>query len=99
MIIEFSDEPQTTTPKVFLNSSGWEAWGGKPAAALTADELSELWDFCRREGSRQGWNDAVANRVRENSSPFHPTLLDGVPLAKWGDAYREGVEEHRFTMR
>lgn len=97
MIIEFSDEPQTTTPKVFSNSTGWESWGGKTAADLSPQAFSDLLDFCRDEGSRRGWNDAVANRVNRNDSPFHSELLNGVPYSEWVSAYSAGVEEQRLS--
>jgi len=100
MIIEFSDEPQTTTPKVFFNSSGWEVWGGKPAAALTDDEISALLNFCRREGSRQGFNDANRGTLGLNQDgPFDLALLDGLPAAEWRSHYWAGVVEQRSQIQ
>lgn len=100
MIIEQSDKPQTITPKVFFNSSGWEVWGGKPAAGLTADELSALWNFCRDEGSRQGWNDAARGALGlDQDGPFDLALLDGVPAAQWRSHYWAGVAEQRCHLQ
>lgn len=97
MIIEYADDPETTTPGVFLNSTGWQDWGGKAAMDLSGKELAELLDFCRYEGTRRGWNDAVANRCRSESAPFHPDLLNGVPYAEWNEAYTAGAEEQRLS--
>lgn len=64
---------------------------------LSPKELAELLDFCRNEGARRGWNDAVANRRTGDSAPFHPALLNGEPYAEWNEAYYVGAEQHAMV--
>lgn len=74
-------------------------WGGRLASKLTGLEVVAILEFCRSEGSRQGYNDAHSDRIDSGlKGPFHPELLGGFPAQVWEASYFEGITEFRDSQ-
>jgi hypothetical protein len=97
--VEQRDNPKKHTPSIYSEAFGYMSWGGRRAKELNAKDVVMLLEFCKEEGSRQGWNDEALHckpkRKRENErGPFHPKLLGGFPFEEWKRSYLRGVDEY-----
>lgn len=94
LLIFYSDNP-SVLPSVSSNAFGEESWSGLHVEQLSTEQVNQVLRYCRSEGYRQGWNDAVGKRIGSSrEGAFHPELLDGQPYKVWQASYDEGVEEH-----
>lgn len=92
-------DPTQWTPMYTTNTTGASPWSGKHVSELTAVDLVAILDFCRSEGGRTGWNDALNGRSDpERSSPFHAQLLGGYPYREWIEHYLCGAEDQQEQM-
>lgn len=92
-----AENPNEVLPTVSFNASGQTAWSGKHVADLTGLDVIAILVFCRNEGYRRGWNDAIYNRdssgEASSDGPFPCALLGGFPSDEWQYSYQRGVEE------
>jgi len=88
--VEYADDPEQTTPRVFSNACGYQRWGGIHESLLSAFDLVDILNYCRDEGFRQGWNNALNRRCDGDRGPFDQRLLGGFPAAEWRRYYRFG---------
>lgn len=95
-IVQQSNDPTEYVPSIFFNHCGFMAWSGRHVSELTGMEVVSILEFCQREGSRQGWNDSLYDRVGEREAgPFHQDLLGGFPAQEWARSYRTGVQQQQ----
>ncbi|MGY2172113.1 hypothetical protein [Pseudomonas gingeri] len=92
-IITQHQNPAEYAPSIFFNNSGHMPWSGRHASTFSGLELVELFEFCEKEGHRQGINDANQNRIGEREeAPFHQEFMGGYPKQLWEQAYWIGVD-------
>ncbi len=92
-LIFYSNDP-AVLPRVSSNACGAESWSGLRVDQLSEEQIEQLFRYCRTEGYRQGWNDAVGRRMGDSrKGPFHPELLGGKPSKLWQESYDDGTEE------
>lgn len=73
-------------------------WAYKALEQLTEEDVQAIAEFCRQEGWEAGWDDAIADTVREDArNPFHQQYLDGAAHELWRLNYRRGVREARAS--
>lgn len=88
-------DPRKWTPDYSTNAGWSAAWGGKHVSQLTALDLVALFEFCGKEASRVGWNDAASSNTDvDASNPFHAELLGGYPYREWASHYVQGIRDH-----
>lgn len=95
--LSISDSDPHVTPRVSTNATGSFAWGGKHEEALSIAEVQAILSFCRDEGYRQGWNEAVRDRVAGEglcANLFQPSLLGGLPHAVFERSFQRGASDH-----
>lgn len=94
-IITQHENPAEYAPSIFFNHCGSMPWSGRHVAAFNGLELVELFQFCEKEGHRQGRNDANQDRVgTREEAPFHQDFMGGYPKQLWENAYWCGVQEY-----
>lgn len=92
-LIMHDEVPHEVTPYISCSRTGSESWGGRHVSELSGPDVVSILEFCKREGSRQGWNDAQKKKIgQREEGPFHRNLLGGFPATEWKDSYRLGAE-------
>lgn len=57
--VQQGDNPTEYVPRILFNHCGSLGWSGRRVSELTGMEVVAILEFCRSEGSRQGWNDSL----------------------------------------